>query len=164
MKRLILIIALAAVSAISNLKAQNKTPKYEKLEIEMFPRPKIGYKQLYIQVPVEKNEEDFKVEFFVGKNEEVDCNSYSLNAFIKEENLNGWGYNYYSVESNGVVLGTLMHCIDNKKTIKFISTQPQLVRYNSKLPIVVYVPENLELKYRIWKADKTLQNATIKKN
>jgi ecotin len=27
------------------------------------------------------------------------------------------------------------------------------VRYNSKLPVVVYVPEGLEVRYRLWKAE-----------
>jgi ecotin len=25
-----------------------------------------------------------------------------------------------------------------------------LLRYNSKLPIVVYTPENIDVKYRVW--------------
>jgi ecotin len=32
--------------------------------------------------------------------------------------------------------------------------QPLLINYNSKLPVVVYVPEGMDLKYRIWKAGK----------
>ena len=31
--------------------------------------------------------------------------------------------------------------------------QPYLIRYNSKLPVVVYVPKGAEVQYRIWKAD-----------
>jgi ecotin len=27
------------------------------------------------------------------------------------------------------------------------------VRYNSRLPLVVYVPEGLEVRYRLWKAE-----------
>jgi len=30
---------------------------------------------------------------------------------------------------------------------------PFLIRYNSRLPIVVYVPEDVEVRYRIWSAD-----------
>jgi ecotin len=33
-----------------------------------------------------------------------------------------------------------------------ISGEPYLIRYNSRLPIVVYVPEGVEVRYRIWKA------------
>ena len=30
--------------------------------------------------------------------------------------------------------------------------EPYLIRYNSRLPIVVYVPEGVEVRYRIWSA------------
>jgi len=30
---------------------------------------------------------------------------------------------------------------------------PYLIRYNSRLPIVVYVPEGVEVHYRLWHAD-----------
>jgi ecotin len=28
--------------------------------------------------------------------------------------------------------------------------EPYIIRYNSRLPIVVYVPEDVEVRYRIW--------------
>ena len=31
-----------------------------------------------------------------------------------------------------------------------------MLRYNSKLPIVVYTPANIDVKYRIWRADETI--------
>lgn len=37
--------------------------------------------------------------------------------------------------------------------------QPELLRYNSKLPIVIYAPKDMEVKYRIWKADSKFQNS-----
>jgi ecotin len=30
--------------------------------------------------------------------------------------------------------------------------EPYLIRYNSRLPVVVYVPEGAEVRYRIWSA------------
>jgi len=30
--------------------------------------------------------------------------------------------------------------------------EPYFIRYNSRLPIVVYVPEGVEVRYRIWEA------------
>ncbi|EFZ89211.1 ecotin [Salmonella enterica subsp. enterica serovar Montevideo str. 609460] len=37
-----------------------------------------------------------------------------------------------------------------------------MLRYNSKLPIVVYTPANVDVKYRIWKADANVQNAVTR--
>lgn len=40
----------------------------------------------------------------------------------------------------------------SEKVKKFVSGTPLLIRYNSRLPIVVYAPEGYEIKYRIWTA------------
>jgi ecotin len=34
-----------------------------------------------------------------------------------------------------------------------------LLRYNPKLPLVVYVPDGFELRYRVWRAAATAGNA-----
>jgi ecotin len=68
---------------------------------------------------------------------------------MKQESVDGWGFNYYLGISNGDDTGTLMSCATDKKTNKFIHLQPQLVRYNSKLPIVLLIPNNMTVRYRI---------------
>jgi ecotin len=35
--------------------------------------------------------------------------------------------------------------------------EPYLIRYNSRLPVVVYVPEGAEVRYRIWRADTEIK-------
>lgn len=164
MNKIAKIIALLTIAFSPAVNAQEKMPKYEKLNISMYPSAKTGYKQVSFQVPISSNEKDLKVEFYVGMDKLVDCNNYFLNGTIKEETVEGWGYNYYTVESNGESTGTLMGCPDTKKTVKFIQLQPQLIRYNSKLPIVLYIPVNMEVKYRIWRADKTLTKVPVAKN
>lgn len=163
MNKISIIIAFLAITFSSAVIAQQKTPKYEKLNVSMYPVAKAGYKQVYFQVPVSSNEKDLKVEFYVGVDKLVDCNNYFLNGTIKEETVEGWGYNYYAVESDGESAGTLMGCPDTKKTIKFIQLQPQFIRYNSKLPIVLYIPNNMEVRYRIWRADKNITKVPVAK-
>ncbi|MCG8509052.1 MAG: ecotin family protein, partial [Rhodospirillales bacterium] len=34
--------------------------------------------------------------------------------------------------------------------------EPYLIRYNSRLPVVVYVPQEAEVRYRIWRADEEM--------
>jgi len=56
--------------------------------------------------------------------------------------------------------GTLIAVDPNApKVTRFITLggDPYLIRYNSRLPIVVYVPEGTELRYRIWKAEAELK-------
>jgi ecotin len=54
-----------------------------------------------------------------------------------------------------------MACLD-PPTRKFVTMQPILTSYNSKLPIVLYVPQNIEVKYRIWRADTIIQKVKSK--
>lgn len=59
----------------------------------------------------------------------------------------------------------MMACPDGKKEQKFVTAylgDAGMVRYNSKLPIVVYTPANVEVKYRIWKAEDKVQDAVTR--
>lgn len=149
-------IALLTSGAIF---AQKGTDNKIESEIKMFPKAKPGYKQVYIKVPPKKNENDLKIEIFAGKSQMVDCNRHFMGGTIQTVNLDGWGYDYYVVKSDGVVGSTRMACPDSKLTEQFIHIQPQLLRYNSKLPVVIYVPEEMEVKYRIWSASRKMKQA-----
>ena len=51
--------------------------------------------------------------------------------------------------------GTMMAVDPNAPKVKrFISISggPYLIRYNSRLPVVVYVPQGVEVRYKIWRA------------
>ena len=37
--------------------------------------------------------------------------------------------------------------------------EPRLLRYNSRLPVVVYVPADVEVRYGIWRADRKVTPA-----
>ena len=48
--------------------------------------------------------------------------------------------------------------IPKKERFITLDGESKLIRYNSRLPLVVYVPKGVEVRYRIWKTDeKTLQ-------
>lgn len=163
MKFLKAVSVVLMMVVVGNVSAQKKkTEKFEKLQIEMFPKAKEGFKQVYIQLPIAKNENDLKVEFFVGAEKMLDCNKHFLMGKVNTQDLQGWGYSYYEVESSGETGGTLMACPDQKKTKKFVSLQPEIVRYNSKLPLVFYVPKDLEVRYRILRPDTVMKKATQK--
>ena len=56
---------------------------------------------------------------------------------------------------------TLMGCENDQKSDQFVPVRGEgfLRRYNHKLPVVVYVQEGFEVRYRIWSADESLQEA-----
>jgi len=155
-------ILVSSLVITSLLKAQDKN---ENFNFEMYPKPESGYKQVYIQVPAEQNEANYKVELFIGFETMVDCNYHTIIGSIKEKNIEGWGYSYFQVESEGKMTSTLMGCLDQELSKKFIHMIPQLIPYNSKLPIVLNIPSNFIVKYKIFKATEVLFEAkTISEN
>ncbi len=131
--------------------------KNSKTDYSMYPKAKDGYEQKIITLQTLPNEDNYMVEIFGGKKTMVDsCNNFFLNGNFEQKTVDGWGYDYLNFESNGNVGGTLMGCLNNKSVEKIVHAPSTQVRYNSKLPIVVYIPKGYTLEYRIWKADEKL--------
>ena len=148
MKRKILVLAMSAVvaavaSASDNMKA--------------FPPADAGMTRHVLKLPEEKDESSLKVELIVGKTVRLDAgNRYFFGGSIASENIEGWGFTRYVVKELGPMAGTLMAVDpDAPKVERFVSLggEPFLIRYNSRLPVVVYVPDGAEVQYRIWRAD-----------
>jgi ecotin len=157
----IIITALTTILFASNAIAQKQPKKFEKLDISIYPKTKQDSKRIIIQLPIEKNEDNLKIELFVGIEKMADCNSHTLEGKSTKKNIDGGAYNYFIIESTGVSVSTKMACLD-APTRKFVTMQPILTSYNSKLPIVLYVPQNIEVKYRIWRADTIIQKVKSK--
>ena len=125
--------------------------------MKAFPPPENGMVRYVLQLPQQDDESAFKVELIVGKKVQVDeKNQYFFGGNIQEETIKGWGFPRYVVKELGPMAGTLMAVDPNApKVNRFITLggEPFLIRYNSRLPIVVYVPEDVEVRYRIWSAD-----------
>jgi ecotin len=116
-----------------------------------------------IFLPPEKDEELLKIQLMVGRSMELDSkNRYFFGGRLETVPISGWGYNRYVLNSLGPMAGTLMAVDPNAQKIeRFITLggEPDLLRYNSRLPLVVYLPEGVEVRYRIWRADKRVENA-----
>ncbi|MBN2685214.1 MAG: ecotin family protein [Pontiellaceae bacterium] len=128
--------------------------------MKAYPAAEEGMVRYVLQLPKEKDETLFKVELQVGKMVNTDAaNRYFFGGQIEESSIQGWGYPKYEVKKLGPMAGTLMMPDPNApKVDRFITLggEPYLIRYNSKLPVVVYVPEGVEVRYRIWRADEKL--------
>jgi ecotin len=102
------------------------------------------------------NEEDFKVELILGKTVETDgVNRHFFGGKIERHTVEGWGYTYHKLDKLGPMAGTRMAPLPGKEKVKAfvrIGGEPYWVRYNSKLPVVVYAPEGVEVRYRLWSA------------
>jgi ecotin len=127
--------------------------------MKAFPPAEAGMMRYVINLPAQDNEDDFKVELQVGKTVKLDAaNRYFFSGKLEKETIQGWGYDRYLLRELGPMGGTLMAVDPNApKVDRFIMLggEPSLLRYNSRLPLVVYVPEGVEVRYRIWRADST---------
>ncbi|MHC6225518.1 serine protease inhibitor ecotin [Pseudomonas sp. X10] len=132
-------------------------------DVAPYPEAEKGFTRQVIHLPEQADESAYKLEVLAGKTLEVDCNRQRLGGTLEEHTLQGWGYNYYRLEKVAGPASTLMACPDNKKTEAFVPVVGDgfLLRYNSKLPVVVYVPEGVEVRYRIWSASADVQQAKV---
>lgn len=154
--------ALRTAVALLGLAGFCSVAQAAKLEdVAPYPKAQAGFIRQVIHLPKQAQEDDFKVEILAGKTLDVDCNSQRLGGKLEEKNLEGWGYSYYRLEKVGGPISTLMGCPDNSKHKAFVPVIGDgfLLRYNSKLPIVVYVPKDVEVRYRIWSASATVEKA-----
>ena len=125
--------------------------------MKAFPPPDVGKIRYVIPLAEQDDESNFQVELIVGQTVEIDeINRYFYGGQIKKKVIVGWGFTRYVVSELGPMAGTLMAVDPNApKVNRFIRLggEPYLIRYNSRLPVVVYVPEGVEVLYRIWRAD-----------
>ena len=133
-------------------------------DLKPFPEADAGHQRLVFRVPAVENEADRKVEVIVGQTMEVDCNKTWFGADLEHRVAEGWGYPFYVVDKIGPAAVTLMACPpDSEMTDAFVSVRGEgfLLRYNSKLPVVVYVPNGFEVRYRIWSAGAETSSAAL---
>ena len=139
---LLFFIAMASARAADNMKA--------------FPPAEQGMVRYVLQLPKQEDETGFRVELIVGKTVLLDeVNKYFFGGKIEVETIKGWGFPRYIVSKLGPMAGTRIAVHpDTPKVDRFITLggEPHLIRYNSRLPIVVYVPEGVEVRYRVWSA------------
>ncbi|MCP1622524.1 serine protease inhibitor ecotin [Pseudomonas nitroreducens] len=130
-------------------------------DVAPYPKAEDGFVRQVIHLPRQAQEDNFKVEILAGKTLTVDCNRQRLGGTLEEQTLEGWGYPYYRLDKVSGPASTLMACPDGKTRQEFVPVVGDgfVLRYNSKLPIVIYTPKDVEVRYRLWSASEKVEKA-----
>jgi len=152
MKKL-LILPLAMIATVLPSPGAARSP------LDAFPAAAEGQVRHVVQVPPAADEDALKVELVLGKTVKTDgVNRHFFGGKLETKDLKGWGYQYYELKELGPMAGTLMAPAPGSKPVDTfvpVRTGESLLRYNSRMPIVVYVPEGVEVRYRLLQAGKT---------
>ncbi|WP_394201786.1 serine protease inhibitor ecotin [Shewanella waksmanii] len=118
---------------------------------KMYPKPADGMKQVIVTLPAKTNETGLKIEFEIGKWQMQDCNRARLAGSIDKHTVQGWGYSYYQVDTLTQGPSTLMACPEGSSKRAFVTTTQSLtIDYDSRLPKVFYIPQDAQLRYKVW--------------
>lgn len=126
-------------------------------DMKPYPQAEDGMVRHALELEKQDKEENLRVELILGKTIEVDgVNRHFFGGKIERKTVEGWGYSYHILPELGPMAATRMAPRPGAPLVKKfvpIGGEPYLIRYNSKVPVVVYVPEDVEVRYRIWRAD-----------
>lgn len=127
-----------------------------------YPEPPVGMERKVVLLPhVERGDDALlQVEILVGRVIETDgVNTYRFGGTINERTIRGWGFSYYEVDGRLEHAASTLIGGPTNPAPRFVSGPSKLIRYNSRLPLVVMVPADCELRWRLWKADGEWETA-----
>jgi ecotin len=163
---------VALLGLVSGLGLPAAAPAIPRLDLKPYPVPAADQRRWVIQLPgvlrpssdpaISPSPNDWRVELIVGRELEVDCNRHLLGGRIESETIPGWGYRIFRVSGGEAMASTRMACpADQPPRRQFVvlGGEPTVVRYNASVPIVVYTPRDLQVRWRLWKAETTQQQA-----
>ena len=155
MKTKVFIILFWSLFLFTAVRAAEDTPA--------FPPAGGGAVRFVLPLPSQDDESLFKLELIVGKTVRIDAqNNYFFAGKIEREQTNGRDSALYRVTRLGPMTGTLI-AVDPDATLvdRFVTLggDPFFIRYNSRMPVVIYVPEGAEVRYRLWSAGPEIRMA-----
>lgn len=156
------VVVPAATTAADEKSAAAIDPEATRNLAAAFPKAPAGRERKVILLPhKERGEEDgFLVELVVGRTITTDgINRYSYGGALVPRDIQGWGFTYHEVDGDlKNAVQTQMAGTPNPAP-RFVAGPRATIPYNSRLPVVVMVPEGCELQYRIWRAEPEFTKA-----
>ena len=138
-----------------------------RLDLSAYPAPVAGERRWVVQLPgvlpptsdpsLSASPEDWRVELIAGRNLEVDCNRVFFNGRLRSLPVAGSDRRVVRISEVTPVASTRMACPPGEaKRRAFVPMggKPFVVPYNASRPIVIYAPADLEVRWRLWKAER----------
>lgn len=132
-------------------------------DLKPYMKPEEGQERHVVRLPVLEGakEKERKVEIVISKVEKLDpANRYFYGGEIVEKTVKGWGYPYFELSKVGPLAGTLIGVPPGTPKVErkiLVNGGLGLIRYNSKLPIVVYTPKGFDVEVLVWSAGDVLK-------
>ncbi|MDM7951747.1 MAG: ecotin family protein [Cyanobium sp. CZS 25K] len=143
-----------------------------RLDLKPYPLPTAGQTRWVIQLPgvlppgadprLSTSPHDWRVQLIPGRVVEADCNPQAFRGRFRASKLKGLGVSIYTVSDVGPMVSTRMACPPGRAIRKVfvpMGSKPFVVPYDASRPIVVFTPKDLQLRWRLWKAEKVQQPA-----
>lgn len=131
--------------------------------VHPYPPAGDGMARYVIKLPHKERKEaaHLRVEILVGQEMFTDgINTITLEGDLETKQIEGWGRVYYELAKFGPSSITALAVHPRDPPVKEFVAGPALtIPYNSRVPIVIYVPEDAEVRFRVWKA-KAIQEAS----
>ncbi len=138
-----------------------------RLDLTPYPQPGPGETRWVIQLPgvlppstdprFSASPSDWRVQLIAGREVEADCNQQAFGGRIRAEKLKTPGLSVYRVSDVGPMASTLMACPPGSAKRRLfvpMGSKPFVVPYEVSRPIVIYAPKDLQVRWRLWKAEK----------
>lgn len=136
-------------------------------DLSAYPAAAAGERRWLIQLPerpplageagLSASPHDWRVQLIVGRELLLDCNRHSFRGRIRSESVAGRGYPILRVTDVGPVASTRMACPPGsplRKVFLPLGEKPFVLPYNASQPLVIYAPQDLEVRWRLWRADR----------
>jgi ecotin len=138
-----------------------------RLDLKPYPAPAPGERRWVIQLSgllppspdlaISTHPADWRVELIAGRNLELDCNRVMFSGRLRSQPVAGTELRVVRISEVSPLASTRMACPPGEpKRRAFVPMggKPFVVPYDVSRPIVLYAPKDLELRWRLWKAER----------
>ena len=145
-----------------------------RLDLSAYPAAPAGERRWVIQLPgvlppshdpaLSPDPRNWRVQLVVGQMAMLDCNQTSFMARLRAWRPTPDAPEMFRVDQVGPLVTTRMACPPaqpRRRAFVPMAGKPYVVPYNASRPIVVYAPAPLELRWRLWKAERDSRDALM---